>query len=210
MNEIVGKISRRIHRLKTRLMDRNLLRNAKQRAWLRALAALETQEVVALETGRIRNPAWKHSDGNSTDFLTRLKRVKKLASIDNDSENFSGYSSSRRFCEGTLSPQQIAKIDFHDGNSVDVIKALPKKTKFNFVLLDSANDPDLIFREFEAVFPLMDPKQSILVVDDVTLPGIKGDKLIPYLKTKGFVEHRCKAEPSDCSYFIFRDLAPAH
>jgi hypothetical protein len=41
-----------------------------------------------------------------------------------------------------------------------------------------------------------------VVIDDVTLPGIKGDKAIPYLISKGFKENKVKAFPCNCSYFI--------
>jgi hypothetical protein len=55
------------------LQNRELLRNDKQKAWLEALALLGKKDgIVALQTGRIRNPAWRYSDGNFTYFLTRL------------------------------------------------------------------------------------------------------------------------------------------
>jgi hypothetical protein len=188
------------------LQNRELLRNNKQKAWLEALALLGKKDgIVALETGRIRNPAWRYSDGNSTYFLTRLPGVKKLISIDNDTENFTGLSGTAEFCRKYLSPAQLAKVELRDGNSVDVLKELKLTEPLDFVLLDSANDPELIFDELAAVLPLVNPHECVLVIDDVRHPGHKGDRAIPWLVQNGCEPRYMTAAPGDCCYFLLRD-----
>jgi cystathionine beta-lyase/cystathionine gamma-synthase len=188
------------------LQNRELLRNNKQKAWLEALALLgKKDDIVALETGRIRNPAWRYSDGNSTWFLTRLPTVKTLISIDNDSENFTGLSGTAEFCRKYLSPAQLAKVELHDGNSVEVLKKLNLAEPLDFVLLDSANDPQLIFDELAAVLPLMNQHECVLVIDDVHHPGHKGDRAIPWLVQSGYEPRYITAAPGDCCYFVLHD-----
>jgi hypothetical protein len=187
------------------LQKHELLRNNKQKAWLKALALLGKKDgIVALETGRIRNPAWRHTDGNSTYFLTQLPGVKKLVSIDNDSENFTGLSGTAEFCRSYLSPEQLAKVELLNGHSVDVLKKLELAEPLDFVLLDSANDPDLIFHELTAVLPLTNPHECILVIDDVHHPGHKGDRAIPWLVQDGYEPHYVTAAPNNCCYFVLR------
>jgi hypothetical protein len=188
------------------LQNHELLRNNKQKAWLEALALLCKKDgIVALETGRIRNPAWRYSDGNSTYFLTQLPGVKKLVSIDNDSENFTGLSGTGEFCRKYLSPAQLAKVELHDGNSVDVLNRLRLAESLDFVLLDSANDPEVIFDELAAVLPLVNPHECVLVIDDVNPPGHKGDRAIPWLVQNGCEPRYITATPGDCCYFVLHD-----
>lgn len=178
------------------------LKNEKQKAWLEALSCLPNKDILALETGRIRNPEWKISDGNSTYFLTRLGRIKKLISIDDDTENHSGFAGSQLYCESYLRKRQLDKVTFINGNSIQVINQLHPQTRLDFVLLDSANDPDLILEELKAVERFLAKPLAVVAIDDVTAPGRKGDKAIPYMVGKGYVEHRVKAPPCDCSYFV--------
>ena len=192
-------------KLKMKLHDWNFLKNKKQKAWLKALSHIKNNNIIALETGRIRNPDWKISDGNSTSFLTRLKKIKTLISIDNDAENYSGFKSSQDYCENYLNAKQLNKIQFINGDSVSSIKNLPDNTRLDFVLLDSANDPNLILKEFKAVELFLKKPLSVVVIDDISMPGEKGNKVIPYLTAKGYKEHKIQAFPCDCSYFIITD-----
>jgi len=85
---------------------------------------------------------------------------------------------------------------------VNIIKDIPESRKFDVVLLDSANDPDLIFNEYLQIRKNLQ-EESIVIVDDVTSPGKKGDILVPYLKGQGISFEFHKVYPSNCIIFYF-------
>jgi hypothetical protein len=199
---IYSRIKGKIDLIFSYLNQRGILSNAKQRRWITAIKALDRKELVVLETGRIRNPKWVLTDGNSTYFLTGLSVVKKLISIDNDSENFTGYSGSEAYCRHYLNADQLSKIVFVNGDSRTSIANLPEDTSIDVALLDSANDPDLILDELKAVMPFLSKESSVIIIDDVSNPGKKGNMAIPYLENKGYVKHLISAAPSDCAYFF--------
>lgn len=185
-----------------------LARNPKQFVWREALLYLsKSKDIVALETGRSRNPDWADTDGDSTGFLSSLGCISKLISVDDDSENFSGCETTREYCIKSLSVAQLAKIFFLDGDSVEMISSqLGDQVVLDFVLLDSANNPDVIFREFLAVERFLNKQQAVVVIDDVSPPGQKGNRLIPHLVGLGFKEHWRKAPPGDCSFFVLENI----
>lgn len=188
------------------LNRKGFMLNDKQRIWLEALALLgNRQDIVALETGRARNPHWAHSDGNSTFFLPKQKQIKQLISIDDDSENFSGYSSTYDFCTAFLTKEQKDKITFINGDSVTEISRLAPGTVLDFVLLDSANDPELIYNEFMKVRPFFSKSGTVVVIDDVEGAGIKGNKIIPYLIEQGYEERRSHCPPCGSSVFFIKE-----
>ena len=84
--------------------------NEKQKAWQECLSFLNKENIILLETGRIRNPSWRDSDGDSTNYFSKLDNISEIYSIDNDSENFSGFESSEEYCKKTLSEEQLKKI----------------------------------------------------------------------------------------------------
>lgn len=174
-------------------------KNEKQKAWQEAIDSFGKKNLIVLETGRIRNPDWKVSDGDSTNYFTDNELVDKLISIDNDSENFSGYDSSEKYCKASLTPSQLSRIEFINGHSVSCIENL--QTKLDVVLLDSANDSELIFQEFMSVLPKLN-EESLIIVDDVSLPGVKGDKIISLLNKLNMEFTLKEASPSDCIYFF--------
>jgi hypothetical protein len=174
--------------------------NEKQKAWQECLGQFNKQNLIMLETGRIRNPNWKNSDGDSTNYLSLLASISVIYSVDNDSENFSGFDSSEEYCKKTLSEEQLEKIVFMNGHSVELISTLVDNF-LDVVLLDSANDPELIFREFVAVLPKM-KFDSLVIIDDVTSPGVKGDKVLNFLDSLGIVYTKKQANPADCAYFF--------
>lgn len=190
------------YRLKVWLNRAGWIRNAKQRGWQTALAELKRDQLVVLETGRIRNAQWVLTDGNSTHFFSRMTRVRQLISVDNDSENFSGLSSSEAYCRQYLSARQLAKIKFINGDSRQVLPCLPANTVIDVALLDSANDPALIYDELLAVLPFLTRRPALIIIDDVTAPGKKGDLAVPYLERLNYPKHLVEAAPSDCAYFI--------
>ena len=183
-------------------------RNAKQDIWLEALTYLSKgRDIVALETGRSRSPDWVDTDGDSTGFLSSLDCIGTLISVDDDSEDFSGYETTREYCNQALSEARLEKIVFLDGDSVEMISTqLGGQAILDFVLLDSSNNPDVIFREFLAVERFLNKQQSVVVIDDVSPPGQKGNRLIPHLVGLGFKEHRREAPPGDCSFFVLENI----
>lgn len=177
--------------------------NEKQKAWQEGLNFLKKEKLNLLETGRIRNPNWKDSDGDSTNYFSKLDNISVIYSIDDDSENFSGHHSSEEYCRKTLSKEQLEKIIFINGHSVESISKL-EDNFFDVVLLDSANDSELIFQEFISVIPKL-KKNSLVIIDDVTVPGIKGDKVLGFLDLIGINYIKKSANPADCAYFILNE-----
>lgn len=176
--------------------------NPKQMGWAKAIKKLKRGNLTILETGRIRNPDWKNSDGNSTNFFSRINIIKRLISIDNDSENCSGFSTSEEYCKNYLSENQLKKIQFINGDSKIEISRLSKQDIIlDIALLDSANNADLILEELKAVIPYMNKKGAIIIIDDVHDSGKKGDKAIPYMINLGYKAHYILAKPNDCVYF---------
>ena len=174
--------------------------NEKQKAWQEGLNLFNKKNLVLLETGRIRNPSWKDSDGDSTNYFSRLDNISIIYSIDNDSENFSGFESSEEYCKKTLSEEQLSKIIFVNGHSVEKINEL-EDNFFDVVLLDSANDSQLIYEEFVSVISKV-KEESLIIIDDVTSPGFKGDKVLSFLDSIGIGYTKKIANPADCAYFF--------
>ena len=173
--------------------------NPKQAAWEEALTIFGKSDINMLETGRIRNPNWKLTDGDSSNYLTQRSIIKRLYSIDNDSENFSGYSTSELYCRNTMNGLQLEKIEFINGHSVDCIRNL--NVKIDVALLDSANDSNLIYDEFIQVLDKVSDT-SLIIIDDTTHPGVKGDRVIDMLDEIGIDYVKKDANPSDCIYFF--------
>lgn len=176
--------------------------NPKQSAWEESiLKFVKKNNLVLLETGRSRNPNWKNSDGNSTDFFSNSNLVSKIYSIDNDSEQFSGFSTSEKYCRSFLSPEALDKITFLNGDSEIMIKNTNFAETLDVVLLDSANNGDVILKEFLAILPKLS-KNSLIIVDDVTHPAVKGVKIIHLLNSLNIPYETREAHPCDCMYFF--------
>jgi len=177
--------------------------NEKQKAWQECLSQFDKKDLTILETGRIRNPNWKNSDGDSTNYLSQLDNVSIIYSVDNDSENFTGFNSSEEYCKKTLSEKQLEKIVFMNGHSVELISTLVDDL-IDVVLLDSANKSELIFQEFLAILPKM-KTESLVIIDDITPPGVKGDKVLDFLDSIGISYTKKQANPADCVYFFLNE-----
>jgi len=176
--------------------------NPKQIAWQQAISKYSKKfDLILLETGRSRNPEWKDSDGNSTEFFSQLNSISKIYSIDNDSENFSNFSSSENYCKNFLSPDALNKIVFLNGDSETTIKNTKFLETLDVVLLDSANDENLIFNELIAVIPKTS-EDCLIIVDDVTPPARKGIKIISLLKSLNISYEIISAYPCGCMYFF--------
>lgn len=200
-------LSNSLKQIRDFLYKKQILLNPKQKGWLIALKQLNKKEnLIILETGRSRNPDWRGSDGNSTYFFSGLKRIIQMYSVDNDSENYSNYSSSEEYCRKYLKAKQLRKITFINGDSAMEIPKLPVETTIDIAFLDSANNPELILKEYIAIAPFLNKNEALVIVDDVSNEGKKGDLLIPYLKKNGYKEHRVNASPNDFSYFLIFDM----
>ena len=75
-----------------------------------------------------RNQAANYIELISNQVIDRRKKeldvTKKVLDILNDSENFSGFESSEEYCKKTLSEEQLKKIIFINGHSVESINKL--------------------------------------------------------------------------------------
>lgn len=83
--------------------------------------------------------------------------------------------------------------NFIDGNSLEEIPKL--KLKFDVVLLDSANDAEQIWLEYQLVQNYLTPGAT-MIIDDVNISSRvkkKGDKVYPHIKNKG-IKHRLENE----------------
>ena len=118
--------------------------------------------VKALETGTIRSFTEKHE---STKHIAKTLGEKgDLISIDSSQK---AIEISKKICNG------LNNIKWVNSNSIDYLKSLNNEV-YHFVLLDSANNPEIIWNEFELVAPRM-ITNSILMVDDagITKEGKK-------------------------------------
>jgi hypothetical protein len=174
--------------------------NEKQKAWSEALHVFNLNEITMVETGRIRNPNWKNSDGDSTNFFSKNPYISKIYSIDNDTENFSGFETSEDYCKNILTEEQLNKIIFLNGNSTDLILELPEN-HIDLVFLDSANDSELIYQEFISILDKL-KEICLVIIDDVTNPGVKGDKVLNLLGELNIEYFKKVANPADCAYFF--------
>jgi hypothetical protein len=202
--KIIKKLIRRVFNIIYSPLNRfGIVMNSKQRGWLAAMKRIPRGELVILETGRIRNPKWNLSDGNSTYFFSSLRNVKQIISIDNDSENHSGYSSSEEYCKSYLNTNQLKKVKFLNGDSRILIKKLPHDTVVDILLLDSANEPELILAELKSGIQYLTRRPALVIIDDVSNGGKKGELAIPYLEnlTGGHFKI-IDAPPYNCAYII--------
>jgi hypothetical protein len=146
--------------------------------------ACAREQLDLLETGSIRNSAPGHrlADGWST--LTFAEHVRdhggSITSVDlNTSE-----------AKVVLESEGLAdKVELIDGDSVKTLLELRENGRsFDLVLLDSGNDPDLIFREYQVAVKMV-RHPSLIVVDDVKCHpdshGTKGELVVPHLEAQG-------------------------
>ena len=174
--------------------------NPKQIVWEKAvLKHTKKSNLIFLETGRSRNPDWKDSDGNSTDFFPNLNTFSKIYSIDNDSENCTNYTTSEEYCRNFLPSEALNKMVFLNGDSETIIKNTNFLDTLDIVLLDSANEEDIIFKEFIAVLPKTS-KDCLIIVDDAIFPAKKALKVISLLNSLNIFYEIEPAYPCGCMY----------
>jgi hypothetical protein len=147
----------------------------------RMRGACRRDELDLLETGCIRNSAPGHrlADGWST--LTFAEHVRdyggSATSLDLDTSE----------AKSVLDAEGLAEeVELIDGDSVETLQRLREKGRaFDFALLDSGNDPDLIFNEYQIAIEMM-RRPGLIGVDDVKYyadsHGTKGEAVVPYLQ----------------------------
>ena len=117
-------------------------------------------KILVLETGTIRS---HHELHNSTLHISNtLGNRGKLTSVDINPESV---QISRQLC------QHATNVEWILSDSISYLKSLDYR-KYHFVLLDSANDPDVIFNEFALVAPRI-VEMGVLMIDDA---GVRTDK----------------------------------
>jgi ADP-heptose:LPS heptosyltransferase/glycosyltransferase involved in cell wall biosynthesis/predicted O-methyltransferase YrrM/sulfatase maturation enzyme AslB (radical SAM superfamily) len=139
-------------------------------------------QVLALETGTIRSYWEKHE---STLHLSKtLGRRGKLISVDMSPESI---KISKDICNNA------SNVEWVLSDSLTYLSSLGGK-RFHFVLLDSANDKEIIFQEFLRVVPLMQ-EDGILVIDDagINTDGLTIDRTTEAQKALKVWEFLCAA-----------------
>lgn len=134
--------------------------------------------LFCIETGCIR--FLRDADGHSTKtFGESLNGYGVLHSFEFNQEHI---EIAKKVCKDYLNC-----IIFHQGDSREILPKVLKKIaplQIHVAYLDSADDANLILKEFKIIEPYL-KLGSILIVDDVTCPSCKkGEKILPYLKTK--------------------------
>lgn len=139
------------------------------------------RDLYIVETGMIRNPNNLQGDGHSTlficDFVKHSKYEHWFTSIDLDTEPCYNYLKSK----GLLKYVYLVEKDSREG-----LKELSRYPYFDFVYLDTANNPELILEEFKIAEDKLHD-DSIVMIDDATKKKDnlkKGDKVIEYCENK--------------------------
>jgi len=111
-------------------------------------------------------------------FGEEMREKDVLHSFEIDQENI---KTAKKICK------DFHGITFHLGDSLKMLPKVLQEVKppqIHVAYLDSVNNADHIFNEFEIVEPYL-KSGSILVVDDITCESCKkGKKILSYLKAK--------------------------
>lgn len=152
--------------------------NPKAKIILRELSKYKNP--VVLETGCTRHTVLSKAlpDGASTYYIAKW--------IKENGGEFYSIDKQNTYKAKQLLDKNGLECNFIAGDSLEEIKKLKGK-RFDLVLLDSANDPELILKEFIAISQRM-KNDFTVIVDDVNVKSSikkKGDKLIPFLEKHG-------------------------
>lgn len=136
-----------------------------------------------LETGSIRNATEPHRVGDGWSTLTlatyRATYGGRFVSVDLDTSQ----------AKKVLAREQIAGVELVQAESVATLKeCLAAGMSFDFILLDSGDDPELIYAEYEVARQLV-RVPGLIAVDDVAYHpgsyGSKGERVVPHLEAEG-------------------------
>jgi hypothetical protein len=140
---------------------------------------LGKKDLTMVETGSIRSAEIRFRDGDGWSTVALASNTKvhggSATSIDLDTS----VASQVLAAHGLYDSTQLI-----DGHSIDVFADfLAQGRKFDFILLDSENDAQLILHEWYLAKRMINPG-GIIMIDDVE-PGskevLKGNDLIPHL-----------------------------
>lgn len=132
------------------------------------LNQINEKYINALETGTIRSYNEKHE---STRWLGENIQNGKVLSVDIEAKSI---NISKDICK------HLNNIEWIQGDSLEVLNNL-EKSKYNFILLDSVNDPEHIFEEFKLALKLI-KLGGIIMIDDF---GVGMDGSIPDKSQRG-------------------------
>ena len=167
------KIVKKIAKLKRRLYGLPRGHHVILSAELERLLSLNIKHLVLIETGCIRSL----SEGTES-TLTISSIIKDRGTFYTFDLNPDHIATCKQLCK-----DYNAYINYVEGDSVTNLAAMVKDNtlaKIDFAYLDSLNDGDHTWKEFQAIEGLF-RKGSILVVDDV-LWAKKGKIIRPYLE----------------------------
>jgi predicted O-methyltransferase YrrM len=150
--------------------------------FLDGLGADTDYPLQILETGTIRQDTEAHRLGDGWSTLTFAKLAGTeghVTSIDLDVS----------VARAVLAREGVAdRVTLREGHSIEWMASMIEAgQKFDVILLDSDNDPQLILHEYLLARKLL-RRPGLLLVDDV-VPGsatvVKGQQLVPWLDGRG-------------------------
>ncbi len=141
------------------------------------------EKISAIETGTIRSFYEEHF---STYHISRsLGDRGKLISVDISEDSL---RVSKQLCH------ELTNIEFIQSDSIKYLDGLEKQ-KFHLAFLDSVNDKDFIFNEFQLIIPMM-AEGGIVIIDDAgicpvnhridtSVPAQKGHRVWEFIQSCG-------------------------
>jgi predicted O-methyltransferase YrrM len=160
---------------------------------LKELAEKKQTPLRILELGCIRNvaPEWLLGDGGSTYYIAKFVQERdwdnNFYSCDVDTSICSNYIESLGLDEYVLFIQEdVLKFLTAQSELIEIGNIYMRK--YDFIYLDTENDPEQIYQAFLLCEKLI-TKGGYIVVDD-TVEGseiiLKGNKLLPYLRQNNY------------------------
>lgn len=165
--KLVQRIARAVARRPKRRPHPRLLRAA-----VEAVAGA-FPEPVCIETGSLRDP--NEGTDSTRVIAATLGDRGRLYTFELDPAHLAVCRElCREFADRIEYVQGDAKVNLRRWRERGAL------SRVHFAFLDSADDPEQIWEEFRAIEDLFVPG-SVLVVDDVVAPAVKGRRLKPYL-----------------------------
>lgn len=140
--------------------------------------------LVMLETGTIRGSGENYERGDGWSTVAFARHVREAGGT------FMSIDLDTAVSHDVLTREGLREfVDLRQGHSLEVLPdVVGEGHRFDVVLLDSDNDPDLIMNEFLEIRAAMKPG-AVLLVDDVepqSMGVVKGHKILPILRGEGY------------------------